>query len=539
MQRCGEGGLAEQTIRRIFFVPPVAIARLGGSLTPLAAFEWSRGDPHTIAETRIRPTWTLEVLPDGSVAPRMPTQIIVRDGALLRPVAPFLELWALTGDGPESALTAVPVTPALLTANGATEEALSFAVEAMNRKASRRTGRASLRFGTFPPVRVRADDHRLVQLLGVSPPGTSQPMIPPTRSIPLGQVQVLRPVAQPADQPWSDTVRVDVVRLRFTPARGRFYGPPGAAGVQPPAVPPERAFLNAAAGWEGAARSDRVVPADTVDESSPGVSLGVVDDTCDARVVTELALAGGMLRCGANVTVGPPQYAPDRRPFLSLADELNDRQYDPRRDAALSADDRAGWVEDLFERVFETASAMDLDFWRAQQARQLQPDEQRSPIPGDGVPAPTRAMGGADRLRDPNIAVPPPSADIPLPLSERARQRHRALSDVRVLESWVRENPARLGELVRLPFVDTGQSMQMPPFMRNSNAGPLSLARWQYDLLMAWVTAVTEVGPAAALEAVPAGEPAALSPQAAQRRREVLAALEAGANAVAGEDGER
>jgi hypothetical protein len=531
--------LAEQTIRRIFFVPPVAIARLGGSLTPLVAFEWTRGDPHTIAETRIRPTWTLDVLPDGSVAPRMPAQIIVRDGALLRPVAPFLELWALTGDGPQSALTVVPVTPALLSANSADERSLSFTVTAMNRKAASRTGRASLRFGTFPPLQVRADDHRMVPMLGVSPPGTSQPMIPPGRSIPLGQLQVLRPVAQPADQPWSTAVRVDVVRLRFTPARGRFYGPPGATQVQPAAVVPERAFLNAVAGWEGAARSDRVVPADTVDESSPGVSLGVVDDTCDARVVAELAVANGTLRCGANVTVAPPHYAPDRRPFLSLADEINDRQHDPQRDSALSAADRAAWVEDLFERVFETASAMDLDFWRAQRARQLRPNEQRSAIPGDGVPDPTRAMGGADRLRDPNIAVPEPSADIPLPLSERARQRHRSLSDLRDLESWVKENPNRLVEIVRPPFANTGQSMQMPPFMRNSNAGPLSLTHWQYDLLMAWVDAVTELAPAALLEPVPDGALAPLSPQAAQRRRQVLAVLNASVDAAAGEDGTR
>ncbi|MGH8886004.1 MAG: hypothetical protein ACRDYX_12680 [Egibacteraceae bacterium] len=508
----------------------MAIARLGGSLTPLVAFEWTRGDPHTIAETRIRPTWTLDVLAGGSVAPRMPTEIIVRDGALLRPVAPFLELWALTGDGPASALTAVPVTPALLAANGAGEGSLSFTVEAMNLKAARRTGRAGLRFGTFPPVRVRADDHGSVQLLGVSPPGTSQPMIPPGRFIPLGQVQVLRPVPQPADQPWSAAVRIDVVRLRFTPARGRFYGPPDAAQVSPPAVSPAQAFLNPDAGWQGAPRSDRVVPSDTVDESPPGSSLGVIDDTCDARVSAELVLAGGPLRCTANVTVGPPHYAPDRRPFLSLADEVNDREHDPQRDAALSAADRAVWVEDLFERAFETASATDVDFWRAQRARQLRPDELRSAIPGDGVPGPTRAMGGQDRLRDPNIAVPEPSANIPLPLSGRARERHRDLSDLTVLESWVRENPDRMGEIVRPPFANTGFSMQMPPFMRNSNARALSLARWQYDLLMAWVAALT--GPST-LGPSPDGGLAPLSPEAAERRRRVLAALDASAEAAA------
>ena len=28
--------------------------------------------------------------------------------------------------------------------------------------------------------------------------------------------------------------------------------------------------------------------------------------------------------------------------------------------------------------------------------------------------------------------------------------------------------------------------MQMPPFMRNSNAEPLTLTEWQYDLVMEW-----------------------------------------------------
>lgn len=531
--------MAENTIRRIFLTPAVAVSRLGGSTAPLVAFEWTRGDPHTIAETRIRPTWTLNVLPTGSVAPIMPTQITLRDGALLRPVAPFMELWALTGDGPQESLVAVPVNPELLAANSASEAGLNFTVEAMNRKASRRTGRNSLRFGTFPPVRLRGDDHRSVRLLAVSPPGVTQPMIPPGRSIPMGRFQVMRPAPQPANQPWSAVVRVDTIRLRFTPAAGRFYGPPEAAQGQPRAVPQSNAFLNPAAGWRGFPndpQTSRIAPFDTIDERPELVSLGVVDDTCDARIVVELALGGGTLRCSGNVTVAPPHYAPDRRPFLSLADELNDRQHDPGRDTALSAEDRATWVEDLFERVFETAALMDLDFWRSARGRELQANERRAPIPGDGVPEPNRAMGGADRLRDAEITIEAPSPDVPLPLSARARERHRDLSDLSTLEAWVRENPARMGELIRPPFGrlpgDTTRrtSMQMPPFMRNSNAQALSLARWQYDLLMAWVSDVTRPRPPTTLAAAPpatppAEEPSPLSPEAAERRRQVLATM--------------
>ena len=226
--------MASDTIRRLFFTPPIAVARLGASTTPMEAFDWVVGDPHTIAGTRVRPAWTLDVDAQGAVTPRMPDTLIVRDGPLQRPVAPFQELWAMVGDGAPSQWLPQPVTPALLATNGAAEAQLSFRITALNRKASRRTGNAALRFGTFPPVDVRADDHRRVELRGESPPDAARPMIPAGRFISLGQVQVLRPRTQPANEPWSGIVRVDVVRLRLTPGRGRIYGPPAAVTAQPP-----------------------------------------------------------------------------------------------------------------------------------------------------------------------------------------------------------------------------------------------------------------------------------------------------------------
>jgi hypothetical protein len=522
--------MAVDTIRRLYFTPPVVVARLGGSLTPLDAFDWVAGDPHTVAETRIRPTWALDVMPDATVLPRLTRELMLRDGPLLRPVAPFLELWALTGDGPTQNWQPRPVSPELLAANGASPADLTFSVTAMNLKAARRTGNPALGFGTFPAVQIRGDDHRPTPLLGTSPSGTAPAMIPPGRSIPLGQLQVLRPATHPVGQPWSDVLRLDTIRVRFTPARGRFYGPPVAATVTPPAVVPDRAFLDPDAGWLGAAQGNRVIPGDTVDELSDEISLGVVDDTCDARITVELALAGTPLRGGANITVAPPHYAPDRRPFLSVADELNDRQHDPARDVAMSQTDRDEWVEDLFERIFETVAAMDVDLWRAAFARTLNPSEQRSQIPGDGVPLPNRAMGGTDALRDANIAIPAPSRIEPLPLTQRARERHRNLSDIRQLAPWVLANPGRLAALIRPPLSGSAaefgrQRMQMPPFMRHSNAGPLSLARWQYDLLMAWAEALDEAGLPGTLGAQPGGDLLPLSPAAEQRRRQVLSVL--------------
>jgi hypothetical protein len=369
-------------------------------------------------------------------------------------------------------------------------------------------------------------------------------MIPAGRSVPLGAVQVLRPRPPVTDAPWPPEVRLDVLRLRFTPGAGHAYGPPEAALAQPSAglpaaVPPDRAFLNPAAGWFNALRGDRVVPADTRDERAVAGeprSLGVIDDTCDAVVAAELTLGQETLRARANVTVGPPHFAPDRRPFLSLADEINDREHDPGRDAALTATERDRWVEDLFERIAETAWLLDLDFWRSPRpgsylVATLTGDALTAgPIPGDGVPGPNRALGGRDALRDRDIAIPAPSDLEPFPLSARARERHRALSDLGQLVPWILTHPERLRALVRPPFtIGPGYrasfTMQMPPVMVNSNRWPLTLAHWQYDLLMAWADALT--APSAAAARAPEAEGVTeLSDAAAARRRQVLALLD-------------
>jgi hypothetical protein len=532
--------MAADTIRRLFFTPSIAIARLGASSTPMVAFEWGPGDPRTIGETRIRPIRSLDVDANGNVTVFEPREIRVRDGALIRPVAPFLELWALVGDGPPAQLTPSAVTPALLASNGITESNVTFTVTAMNLKAARRTGDPQLRYGTFPPLTLAGNDHRAVPLRGQSPPDAADAMIPAGRIIPLGRIQVLRPQRQPAADVVPAEVRLDVLRLRYTPAAGLFYGPPPAATRDPvdgPAVPQERAFLNPDAGWMNAtfAQTRIVNPGDTYDmfdsgQNAGGVSLGVVDDTCELAIIAAATIGGAALRARANVMVGPPDFAPDRRPFLSLADEINDRQFDPARDTALSRQERDQWVEDLFERVYETASLLDVDHYRSQRAATVPASQRRQQVlpPGDGVPNPERAMGGLDPLRDPDIRIAARAPGQPLPLSERARERHRTLSDISQLRSWVLQQPDRLTALIRPPFsVSAGEdafrsSMQMPPFMRNSNALPLTLADWQYRLLMAWKDAVlagrlVAAGPAA-------GEPP-LSAMAAERRRQVLEVL--------------
>lgn len=101
---------------------------------------------------------------------------------------------------------------------------------------------------------------------------------------------------------------------------------------------------------------------DVVDQRTPegrvGPSLGVVDDTCEVHFSVVLTTSiERSLDARAVAFVGPPDFAPDRRPFLSVADEINDRCGDAAtRNAAMDEGQLDRWVEDLFERIYETVS---------------------------------------------------------------------------------------------------------------------------------------------------------------------------------------
>jgi len=500
-----------ETIQSIFIDPPIAIARLGGSNAPQEAFEWVETDnPRTDGNTAVAPRWSLDVLSDGMVEPRLPQSVRLRDGELIKPVAPFFEVWAVVGNSTAKRSTwrDVRLTPALLRAAKVDESALTLAVEAQNHKAARRTRNPDLVYGAT--LAIRGDDHRSHTLLASSPKGVARPMIPKGRNIPLGSIQIMKSRPQPDKKSgiaWVDLVNVEVCRFRFTPGRGRVFGPRAASipsGERRPAVEANNAFLDAGAGWYGIKSEPTIEPQDTYDAKSPspsratGESLGVVDDTCEARIQVSLALPGRTLVAHANVFVGPPDFAPDRRAFYSLADDLGDRgAMSALRNKAMTTVETDAWVEDLFERIYETVSLFNLDRQRESRHARLRASEQRdTPINDHGLPAPLSAMGSFDKLRNEVYEVTPKTAGVPLPLSEFARARHASMQDIDNLRVLIAEDPDRLRNLIRRPFEvlqdesDSVSTMRMPPFMRQSNAFPLTLTAWQYDLLMAWVASV-------------------------------------------------
>jgi hypothetical protein len=539
------------SIQALFVTPGLAFARLGGSSTPQAAYDWiDTRAPRADGETSIAPAWTIAVQPDGSPQPFMPDSVAFRDGDLIRPVAPFYEIWARVGDAGSAPATwrDIPLTPALLQSNALALAALQMKVTARNLKAARRATNPQLAFGTFPPLTLSATNNSRIGILGTSPTTAATPLIPAGRNIPLGSVQFLRSIPQPSGEAWSNAVNVETLRFRYTPGTGVLYGPPEAAQAAPqngrpaPAVRPENAFLNRNAGWRGTSTNQLVEPADTYDvinQGQPtGPSLGVVDDTCEVHFEVSLQRGAALpsLIAKAVAFVGPPDFAPDRRPFLSAADELNDRDADAgARNAALSDDDLDRWVADLFERVYETVSLLNVDFYRRQRSVELPPEKLRpDDLDAGARNGRTQTLGGQDALRNALYKLAAPTTDDPLPLSQHARMRHRAMSDLQNLIEIVSLDPNRIKALVRPPFeverfeTPNATSMRMPPFMRQSNAQPLTLTNWQYELLLRWVDRTVTRTSLRGL-AIDQPPPRSLSPSAAARRASVLARIDAAA----------
>jgi hypothetical protein len=496
-------------IEWILFLPPLAVARLGASETPLEAFTWSE-DPslHGAGLTVITPAITLAVQADGSVHPNLPDTITFRDGNLFRPAAPFLELWAKVQGVDELQ----PLTLNLLDANRASPASLSFTVIAANRKAARRTGDTDCAFQAS--VTVIGTDHGKHPLLASS--SGVRPLVSAQRSIPLGTFQVIRPV------PRSEMgIDLSLVRVRYTPATGQVYGPPGAnvatdpdTGRQHVMVRPENQILNSGTAWASYnaddSKFDNPQPSDTYDGADDSrrrnLSFSIVDDTCDVVIEVAAVINNRRLNAQARVFCGPPDFSPDRRPFISLADDLVDR--DPPRDAAPveSLQDALDRLGDLFQRAYETASLVNVDATRAT----MMSGQPRSRFkPATTLPTSMTAADTPyfDKDQDLNAA---PTTHEHLPYASVAHDVHSSLTDVEDLIMFLQTNPDLVRRLIRPsygafselpPTVAAGATpnksyrdprvdrdglhdMRMPPFMRDSDASPLSLTRRQYQFLM-------------------------------------------------------
>jgi hypothetical protein len=550
-------------IVELFFLPPLAIGRLGGSDTPLESFRWGADNAiHAAHRTVIEPAVTLEIAEDGTPLPYVPSAIRFRDAEKLRPVAPFFELWVRIQEA--QAVREVPLTLDLLNSLGVEIGDLRFRISAANKKAQRRTQQVSCSF--VARVEATGNDHARKPLLASSPHDPDhQPLVFRDAPVPLGSFQVVRPLR-------ATVLGVDlsVVRVRFTPAKGEVYGPPTAiASISSPLpegenmvwdrvmqgrmhemVKPENRILNPNSAWShyvGAAPGQiDPQPQDSYDGAKCGdqTSFGVVDDTCDGLIEAHLVVEGTRFDAYARVTASPPDYAPDRRPFISVADDLADRDLPEAAVSEQTLDVTEDEIADLFNRVFETATQINLDAERyrgvvKQRSHRFPPKTDLTSMTGSDQPY-ARLSGGLITDADAVAGNEPPTAR--LPYTEMAKVAHASLTDIYELLDFLAIHAVHVRQLVRPPFGRFGQfavtpgeqpnpqfrdprverdimhDMRMPPYMRDSDCNPLSLTWRQYQTLMKLVDLLAP--PATGAVAAHGGvHPAAQAAAPAERHR--------------------
>ena len=542
----------------IVFRPPMAIARLGAAEEPVAAYDWELDEtPHGGSQTVVRPRLTLRIEPDGTLDAVLPTELSFKDeDGRIRPVAPFFELWAKIRLAGREKIETVPLTLGLLERLESGLDQLRFEVMAANRKAESRTKSAAC--AAIARVDLMGDDHQRTRLDAISPHNVGEtPMVDPGRPLPLGHVQVVRPTREEHQpDPHDDPVDLSVVRIRFFPASGASYGPPEAGpapssplapGETAPAkslygrihevVAEENRILNSdnpflGFSYEDGGTSKWPTPIDSYDGARVGErkGWGAIDDACDATITAELIVNGQRHTAMARVFAGPPDYAPDRRPFYSMMDELEDRDL---ADLKVDEETRPATEEeilDLFRRIFETTSLFNLDQHRAwalggnaatlgirnpddpqwdmksspklgahsmRRADEPYADKMPDYTPGQGASMSTKS-GAADRLpyTEAVASVHGPMADAPILLGLLARRAQRIRKLIRPPYARLTDLPPRPGVASSEPYRDPrtaeGQlyDMRMPPYMRHSMGVPLAITVRQYRMLMDYLDLV-------------------------------------------------
>jgi hypothetical protein len=190
-------------IRNLRILPPFAIGRFGSSPTPLEAFELEVSEDAPLDFQRIVPKETLDVDPvSGAVTGKHtsePGHLRFRDEHGIRPVCPFLEVFAQTEED-----TWEPLTLDLLSAAGVGPDAVCWTVEVGNLKVFRQTG--DERDKVLAPVKPFSD-HEVHELRGASDNFLKD------KTIPFGSVRYINPNKEFPE-----------IRFRFTPATGKVYG---------------------------------------------------------------------------------------------------------------------------------------------------------------------------------------------------------------------------------------------------------------------------------------------------------------------------
>jgi len=371
------------TIRELRILPPLAIGRLGSASEPLDNYTIDTNPEQPLDFRRIKGAKTLIVdEASGEIREtRTPKTVTFKQDGRIRPVAPFLEVFAVTDKD-----TLEPLTLGLLKRHGLGPLDISWRVAVANRKVVRRTGNEA---DIVAANTKWFSSHKKQPLKGYC-----KNFITKAKYIDFGHVRYIKPNAEYPE-----------IRLRFIPAKGLIYGPNVAK--RDPAIPPERAVYDRRKGWyqfeipvavddaEVTRRKGRfwnetlpaslfaiIPPAPSWLHDNKAVSRGYLDDACDGIVEVALTLSGGnRLVAAGRITAGPPALVPDALFVRSLADDLEQIIHGPEVPPDEPHEVTRARAEDIVRRAFETVRFMNVAVMNGN------PVDGRSPLSLDTMPA--------------------------------------------------------------------------------------------------------------------------------------------------------
>ena len=454
------------SITELRILPPFAIGRLGSADRPLDNYTLEDDPENPLGFRRIVGAPTFEINEKGRITGvHTPKEVVFKDGERIRPVAPFLEVFAVTGRS-----TLQPLTLELLERHGLAAAHVSWRVEVANRKVARRTGdrRDEVK------AEIEFSDHEPQPLKGTCPNFVAG------ASIDFGSVRYIRP-----------TTEFPGIRLRFTPAKGLIYGPTVLPGGKPdPVIGDKRAIYDRRKGrrkgkWPGFSADDSgkeffnetLPPAlFAIDPPAPSwlhhnvaVSRGYLDDACDGFVEVRLSLPGRRqpMVARARICAGPPAVVPDSMFVRSLADDLDQVLHGP----TVAKDEPEAVTRaralDIVRRAYETVRFMNVAVMNGNDFRG------RSALSLDSMPE----EEAADTQRPIRPVMSPSTVDT-LAILALHEEVYAALRG-RATPWFVR--------LLRLPeevadFTDRGRR-KMPALMCGADNNYLALTRRQIDTI--------------------------------------------------------
>lgn len=343
------------TIIDLRILPPIAIGRLGSSEIPMDAYSLTVEEERPLDFRTIVPEKSITIDENSGEITKFEEEDFIifkdegdkADTGTVRPVAPFLEVFAITEENPD---VLVPLTLDLLEQAGHTLNDLSWDLDLANIKLFRRTEDVN------DKIEAKIENIKSHERISVE---ATCPNFVTGKTLPLGHIQYVKP-----------TEKYPQIRFRFTPGPGRVYGTKttrfnGTKEIEDPVwknanydfllYSPDGDWLGYPEGTGPELTNPGQIFAGYEDDDGNQVSWGYLDDECDGFAKVNLNREGKTpLSARAHICAGPPAYAPDTLPIRVVTDELEQILLGPEVNKEVPIQE----AEEIIRRALETVRLM-------------------------------------------------------------------------------------------------------------------------------------------------------------------------------------